>query len=225
MNAYTMVEPTNRNPRARRSADSASDAGVVAGISPACGVDGEPRRRGRHHPGQVRVERAELLRRGQERPRRCRPWHRSWRRSGRSRRRPSAAPDRPVRTPPRPPGRSRGTPPGRPRACAGSSTTTARPGTTRARAARTARRRRGRACPIRRRGRRPSRGRGRAGPRRPRRSGVVARSSGHGSRCQGIGANPNSVLRSIGSVAGRRALKTERNTSPETVFVPPSRRA
>ena len=36
---------------------------------------------------------------------------------------------------------------------------------------------------------------------------------------QGIGWVPTSVLRMDGSVAGRRALKIDRKTSPETVFV------
>src|SRR3954447_1935383 len=36
---------------------------------------------------------------------------------------------------------------------------------------------------------------------------------------QGIGCVPTSVLRIDGSVGGRRALKIDRKTSPETVFV------
>ena len=40
MCAYMIVEPTNRKPRRRRSADSASDAGVVTGMSPALAVRG-----------------------------------------------------------------------------------------------------------------------------------------------------------------------------------------
>ena len=37
---------------------------------------------------------------------------------------------------------------------------------------------------------------------------------------QGIGAVPSSVLRIDGSVDGRRALNTERKTSPDTDFLP-----
>ncbi len=48
----------------------------------------------------------------------------------------------------------------------------------------------------------------------------MVRSRRHDSVAQGIGAVANSVLRSIGSAAGRPALKTDRKTSPETFFVP-----
>ena len=89
MNAYTIVEPTNRKPRRRRSADSASDTGVVAGMSPAPAVGG--RRAGgggtivaryaSNEPNSAR----DLRKAG-----RCRSSRRSWRGCARSRRRPSA---------------------------------------------------------------------------------------------------------------------------------------
>ena len=53
MNAYTIVEPTNRKPRRRRSAESASETGVVAGMEPAAASGRQARRRRRHDRREI----------------------------------------------------------------------------------------------------------------------------------------------------------------------------